>query len=143
MDWKRIYDELKSKETCLLCHLERRLKMKIGIREVMIALDNERIRVWQDVDDDSAKCQIGDTWFYFTHIEEDTRLEDFSTDELAEMIANTINDAEGNGLGDAEADYYKAVITEIVYDLFVDQTGDENGEVDNNYFETWLKEYME
>ena len=114
--------------------------MVIGLKEVMIALDTNKIRVWQDADDDSVKCKIGNYWFYFTHIEEDTCLEDFSTDDLAKMIRDVINDAEGNGLGDAEADYYKAVIMEIVYDEFVKETSDENGKVDNNYYVKWLSE---
>lgn len=29
---------------------------------------------------------------------------------------------------------------EELYDLFVSETEDENGEVDNNYFDIWLKE---
>lgn len=29
---------------------------------------------------------------------------------------------------------------EELYNLFVEETGDENGEVDNNYFNIWLKE---
>ena len=85
----------------------------VTIEDVMFALDTNKISVWQEEGDDSAKCQIGGFWFYFTHIEEDTCLEDFATDELAEMIANVINDGEGNGLGDGEDDYYKNIIKQI------------------------------
>ena len=82
----------------------------VTVEDVMFALDTKKISVWQEDADDSVKCQIGYLWFYFTHIEEDTCLEDFATDELAEMIANVINDGEGNGLGDGEDDYYKNII---------------------------------
>lgn len=86
----------------------------INIADIIFALDNYKIIVWQDAEDDSAKCKIGDYWFYFTHIEDDTCLESFSTDELAEMILNVINEPEHNGLGIAEANYYKCIINEIV-----------------------------
>lgn len=33
-------------------------------------------------------------------------------------------------------------ITPILYDEFVEETADENGEVDNNYYPIWLKKKL-
>lgn len=85
----------------------------VTVEMVMDLLDKNMIRVWQEPNDDSAKCQIGDYWFYFYHIEDDDCLENWATDELAEAILRCINDADGNGLGDDEAEYYKNWILEM------------------------------
>jgi len=76
-------------------------------------LNNEKIQVCQDPKDDSAKCFIGDYWFYFLHIEDNTCLEDFTADELAIMINDILLDPISNGLSQDEADYYIAVINEL------------------------------
>lgn len=34
-------------------------------------------------------------------------------------------------------------VERMYWDLFVEETGDENGEVDNNYYPIWLKEKLD
>lgn len=34
-------------------------------------------------------------------------------------------------------------VEKMYWDLFVEETGDENGEVDNNYYPIWLKEKLD
>lgn len=60
-----------------------------------------------------------------------------------ESISDLVTDAE------AIKDMLMTLYTELeklmddTYDLFVSETEDEDGEVDNNYFEQWLKEKMQ
>jgi hypothetical protein len=93
----------------------------VYIDKIMALLDNQKIRVWVDAwdddCDDSAKCEIGEHWFYFLHIEEDECLEDYSTDEIAHTIYNVIDNGVDNGLSTEEADYYVCVIDELFEEL--------------------------
>lgn len=113
IETERLIKELQSRGYSVI---EKEVNQMPTVEMVMSLLDKNKIRIWQEVGDDSAKCQIGDYWFYFTPIEEDDCLENFSTDELAEMILDCILNAEANGLGDAEAEYYQAVIIEQYYE---------------------------
>lgn len=61
------------------------------------------------LDDQFAAC-IGGNWFYFMENCNGEYLFDYKTNELAEMIAEVINNPEENGLDDGEVAFYKAVI---------------------------------
>lgn len=91
--------------TCLLKEEDRM------IEEIMFLLDKEEIRVWQDAGEDSAKCQIKECWFRFASIDENTSLEGFATDELAELIADAINHPQVHGMTEDDAEYCRATIS--------------------------------
>ena len=60
-------------------------------------------------------CEIGDYWFYFMSSEDENLLPEefvaeYTIDEQAEQVFAALTDWEDYGLGEAEAEYYKAVI---------------------------------
>ena len=114
-DWKNQSEQTKKE---FYISMYDSIRSRISYEKVLMALlDNYKIRVWQEIGDDSAKCQIGDYWFYWNHIEENDCLENFSTDEIAEIIFKCLEEPESNGLSTEEVDYYYVIMDELFFML--------------------------
>ena len=59
------------------------------------------------LNDGELAARIGGNWFYYG---EKGNIEDFCYAEHAKMIADVINNPEENGLGDGEAEFYRAFV---------------------------------
>lgn len=86
--------------------------INISLDTVISAIDNKIITFKKCEDSfDNTVCFIGDYWFY-CGIKDNKNDKDYTTTELAQFVLNAITNPEENGLGDAEAEYYKYTILE-------------------------------
>lgn len=86
------------------------MKTNITKEQVLKAIESDNITFHSSEDSfGDTVCFIGGNWFY-CGIEDGKTEKDYSLDELSNMIADSINDADGSGLGDGEAEYYKSCI---------------------------------
>lgn len=96
-------------------YLISRIIKKIENREILLA-DIQTQNKFPTLDkqglilEDEFAANIGGIWFYCAGNCNGKLLRDYKLKELAQMIANVINNPDEYGIGECEADFYKSFI---------------------------------
>ena len=104
-------------------------------KEIKVAIDRAKVRIWQEPEEKQMRCDIGGRFFYLAKLGYNANLDDYSVDELAELIADAITNFRANGISYEKSSYYRCILTEIChgvyysgYDIFLD-------------YPTWMANY--
>lgn len=63
------------------------------------------------LDEYELAARIGGNWFYYNTFDKSGNIKDFTLEEHAEMIAEVIENLDGFGIGEDEAEFYRNCIS--------------------------------